>query len=375
MQFGIRSPLIHEMVRLHGKWLADKPAVIDEQQTLTWGQVDQHSNRVANGLIAQGVEKGDCVAILMANCVEYVEVMFGILKAGAVIVPLNLAVNEDGLITMLSDAQAKLIFFTPDQCNRLIDHLGKADRQISSITHGDSEGDTAGKSAGDKTIDYLDWRSDQSGVDPLIDITPDDVCNIIYSSGTTGQPKGIKHIHGRRMQSMYELALAHRYHYGVVSICPIGLYSNIAWASLFCVLTVGGTCVIQDHFEPGTWIETVEKYRVTHTMMVPLQFQKILEAENFSSDAVASLEAIISGGSPLYEGLKKQIASDFNCAVIELYGLTEGFMTTLQPRNPRVGSRLWASRCAATITLSWMMKTIPWTGVIVAKSPCGVSTG
>ncbi|MGI9294027.1 MAG: class I adenylate-forming enzyme family protein [Pseudomonadales bacterium] len=323
MQFDIEAPLLHDMVRLHSKWYPDKAAVIDEQKTLTWREIDLHSNSVANGLIQLGVEKGDSVAVLMSNCVEYAEIMFGILKAGAVIVPLNLAVNEDGLITMLNDAAVKVMFFTPEQYTKLAAGLHDANTLVAHITHGEQ--------SSDETLNYLEWRGAQASSNPMIDISDDDVCNIIYSSGTTGQPKGIKHIHGRRTQSMYELALAHRYHYGVVSICPIGLYSNIAWASLFCTLIVGGTCVVQDHFDPKIWIDTVKKYRVSHTMMVPLQFQKILEADNFSSEAVASMEAIISGGSPLYAGLKKRVIDDFRCAVIELYGLTEGFMTTLQP--------------------------------------------
>lgn len=313
------------MVTLHGKWYPDKPAVIDEEKTLTWGQIDRGSNQVANGLNKLGIGRGDCVAILMGNCVEYAEIMFGILKAGAVIVPLNLAVSEDGLVTMLNDSASKAMFFTQDQYARLAERLDSVPTLATSalFVHGDD------LVAGGKP--YGAWRDGQAEDDPEVEIDDDDPCNIIYSSGTTGLPKGIKHIHRRRIMSMYELALAHHYHFEAVAICPIGLYSNIAWASVFCALIVGGTCVIQRAFTPESWIDAVKEYGVTHTFMVPLQFQKVLEARNFSSEAVASLEAVISGGSPLFASLKKRVIKDFGCAVIELYGLTEGFMTTLQP--------------------------------------------
>ena len=327
MQFDIKAPLLHDMVRLNGRWYPDKSALIDEQKTLSWGQTDQHSNQVANGLTALGVNKGDCVAVMMSNCVEYAEIMFGILKAGAVIVPLNLAVNNEGLVTMMNDAAIKVVFFTEEQQARFSGDLKKVSTLLADITYG--------KNTGTETLNYQQWRNQQANSDPAVEINDDDPCNIIYSSGTTGQPKGIKHIHRRRIQSMYELSLAHRYHFGVISICPIGLYSNIAWASLFCALIVGGTCVIQNRFNAETWIDTVRQYGVTHTMMVPLQFQKILEANNFSPDHMASMEAIISGGSPLHEELKQRIADNFGCAVIELYGLTEGFMTTLQPEEAK----------------------------------------
>ena len=327
MQFDIQAPLLPHMVTLHGKWYPDKPAFIDEHTTLTWSQIDRGSNQVANGLKALHVSGGDSVAILMSNCVEYAEIMFGILKSGAVIVPLNLAVSEEGIETMLNDSAAKALFLTPDQHERLVDRLERVESLLPSAVFIHDEKPATHVNA------YSRWRDGQNPDDPNIPIDDDAPCNIIYSSGTTGLPKGIKHTHRRRIQSMYELALAHHYHFEAVSICPIGLYSNIAWASVYCALIVGGTCVIQRAFAPETWIDAVEKYGVTHTFMVPLQFQKVLEAPNFRPEAVASLEAVISGGSPLFLSLKRRVIESFGCAVIELYGLTEGFMTTLQPKE------------------------------------------
>lgn len=332
MKFDIKAPLLHELVSLHGRWYPDKPAVVDETMTLTWRALDERSNAVANGLLAHGIQQGDSVAILMDNCVQYVEVLYGIFKAGAVAVPLNLSVNADGLVAMLQDADARAAFFTYTEYDALAPKLDRVSslRDRFVLEYSGSNG----------TLDYTFWRDQQAVSYPPVTVDEDDPCNIIYSSGTTGQPKGIKHLHRRRAQSMYELALAHRYHYGAVAVCPIGLYSNIAWASLFCSLIVGGTCVITRGFDAVSWIETVQKYGVTHTMMVPLQFQRILEAPNFSPDAVSSLDAVISGGSPLYEQLKRRVNEQFGCAVIELYGLTEGFMTTLQPEESltRLGS-------------------------------------
>lgn len=366
MQFDIKAPLLPDMVRLNGKWYPDKAAIIDGEKTLTWREIDRSSNQVAHGLKALGIGQGDSVAILMSNCVEYAEILFGVFKSGAIVVPLNLAVNEDGLETMLKDADVRAMFFTPEQYPRMasrLENIGSMAPEGSFIVGGDNTG---------RAQAYETWRNAQHDSNPDIAIDDDDPCNIIYSSGTTGLPKGIKHTHRRRTQSMYELALAHRYHFGTISICPIGLYSNIAWASLFCSLIVGATCVIQNKFEASSWIDTVEKYRVTHTMMVPLQFQRVLEAANFNTAAVSSLEAVISGGSPLFEGLKKQVIEQFDCAVIELYGLTEGFMTTLQPEEAegKLSSVGKPVRGHDYILLDDDDNELPWgsTGEICARS-------
>ncbi|HPE47971.1 MAG TPA: class I adenylate-forming enzyme family protein [Hyphomonas sp.] len=322
MTFEIVPPLFHDFVRLNGKWYPDKPAIITEDGTLSWGELDRRSSQVANGLLDRGIGKGASVAILMSNCTEYVEIMYGVLKAGAVIVPLNLAVNEDGLVRMIGDSAAQAIFYTPDQFERLKNAAFDGVEPFAIVVGG---------AAG--AVPYDAWRDAQAANPPKVSIGEDDPCNIIYSSGTTGLPKGIKHTYRRRVQSMYELSLAHRYHFAAVSICPIGLYSNIAWASLFCALIVGGTCVVRSKFDVEDWLDCVETHGVTHTFMVPIQFQRILDAPAFRPERVASLEAVISGGAPLFQDLKERVVNEFRCAVIELYGLTEGFMTTLQPEE------------------------------------------
>ncbi len=322
-RFEFSGPLLPDFVRLHARWYPDKPAVADEEVTLTWGELDRRSNAVANGLRSLGVRNGDSVAILLENCVEYVEILYGAWKAGAVVVPLNLAVNESGLMMMLQDAAVRVLVCSLVQQQRLAGRLGEAASLLADgvIVHDGASGA------------YVRWRDSQDTGQPAVTIGDDEPCNIIYSSGTTALPKGIKHVHRRRVQSIYELAMAHRYHYGAVSICPIGLYSNTAWGSLMCSLIVGGTCLIRRRFDPEAWIEDVERHQVTHAMMVPIMFQRILDAPNFRPAAVKSVQAVLSGGSPLFEGLKRRVMENFSCAVIELYGLTEGFMTTLQPEE------------------------------------------
>ena len=102
---------------------------------------------------------------------------------------------------------------------------------------------------------------------------------------------------------------------------------------MLCTLLAGGTLVIHERFDAAGFLDTVERERITHTAMVPIQFQRVIEAQALSPRDVSSMHAMMSCGSPLHEGLKRAIFEVFPCGIIELYGLTEGIITTLDPED------------------------------------------
>lgn len=159
------------------------------------------------------------------------------------------------------------------------------------------------------------------------------MCNIIYSSGTTGVPKGIVHDHGGRLDWAYDLALALRYHSSARTLVTLGLYSNISWAMMLGTALAGGTLVIQPRFEPGAALEAIAAYRITHTAMVPVQYRRLLAAPELATSDLSSMQAMMSCGSSLPETVKEGLFARFPCGVIELYGLTEGVVTTLDPED------------------------------------------
>ncbi|HET9693798.1 MAG TPA: AMP-binding protein, partial [Steroidobacteraceae bacterium] len=182
---------------------------------------------------------------------------------------------------------------------------------------------------------WIDWdtllgeRSDAT----LPEVAADDLLNIIYSSGTTGIPKGIAHTHAGRRDWAYDLAIALRYHGGARTLVTIGLYSNISWVAMLCTLLAGGTLYVHRQFHPETFLDAVERERITHTAMVPVQYQRVLEAQRARPRDVSSMHAMMSCGSPLYADLRQGLFASFACGVIELYGLTEGVITTLDPED------------------------------------------
>ena len=324
-RFDTTPPLLPEILALHGKWRANRDAVLWEDQRLSWAQFCRANHRFANGLIAAGVTPGDRVAIVMSNGISMVQAIFGTLASGACSVPVNLAVTDEALAGMLADAGVVALVATADQVHRI---RGLADALPDGLQLLISDADP---DDGWITIEQL--CEGQPETLPAVQIDPDGPLNVIYSSGTTGLPKGIMHTHRGRRDWAYDLAIALRYNGSARTLLTIGLYSNISWVAMLCTLLAGGSLVVHSRFDPARFLETVERESITHTAMVPIQFQRVVKQLQSRPSDVSSMEAMMSCGSPLHESLKRAIFASFPCGIIELYGLTEGIITTLEPED------------------------------------------
>lgn len=323
--FEAPVPLLPEILALHGKWRAHKPAVVCGDTRLDWAQFTAANHQFAHGLLSRGVTAGDRVGVVMSNGLPMVQALFGTLAAGAVSVPVNLSVSDDALISMLQDAGISALVVSADQQARLQPLLPSLSHSLRlCVTAGDSEETWTG---------LTELCDGQPAALPALTLTADAPLNIIYSSGTTGQPKGILHSHRTRRDWAYDLAIALRYHGAARTLLTLGLYSNISWVAMLCTVLAGGTLVVHARFDTAEFLDTVERERITHTAMVPVQFQRVCERMAQGSYDVSSMHAMMSCGSPLREGLKREIFRHFPCGIIELYGLTEGIITTLEPEE------------------------------------------
>ncbi len=320
--FESQAPLLPEILALHGRWRGDQEAVCCEGQRLTWREFVAANHRCAHGLVAAGIEPGDRVGIVMSNGLSMLQAMFGAMAAGAVSVPVNLSVGNEAMLSMLEDAGVRALVVTDDQLSRV-----PADGLPASL-----ELKLCETPPDDGWVSLAELTASRPEHLPAVNIADDALVNIIYSSGTTGQPKGIAHSHRGRLDWAYDLAIALRYHSASRTLLTIGLYSNISWVGMLCTLLAGGSLVVHRRFDARAFIDTVNAERVTHTAMVPIQFQRVVEALG-PADDVSSMQAMMSCGSPLHTELKRDIFASFPCGVIELYGLTEGIITTLDPED------------------------------------------
>ena len=317
--------LLPELISLNGRWLGAQPAFVDGTVTLTWREFADATARLANGLGALGVLPRQRVAVLMDNRLETALALFGIIRAGAVAVPLNVSITDEAVAGMCGDADAVAVFASADHCLR-IDALRA--RGVMAARH--FIGCDAPASG---WIEIGALLGGQSPVPPPVAIGPDDECNLIYSSGTTALPKGIVHTHACRMNWAYDCALALRYHSGCRTLCSLGLFSNISWVAMLSTILVGGTVVVLRAFTPAAALEAIEAGRITHGTFVPLQLERLLACPERAHVDTGTLEALMCCGSPLALAVKRRFAAEFNCHLIELYGLTEGVVTILAPED------------------------------------------
>src|ERR1700675_4832300 len=195
-------PLLPDLIVQNGRWLADRPALVDGACSLSWREFADATARVANGPASLGGRPSHRVALLMDSRQETVLTLFGIVRAGAVAVPLNISINDAAVAAMCADSGCVAVFASDHHCAR-IDALRASGTLAARHFVGCDP-------PGEGWQDFHAFTAGQAAHAPDVAIAPDHECNLIYSSGTTALPKGIVHTHACRMHWAYDAALALR---------------------------------------------------------------------------------------------------------------------------------------------------------------------
>jgi acyl-CoA synthetase (AMP-forming)/AMP-acid ligase II len=317
---------IGSLLPRHAQYRPHHTAIVIEDRRLTFREFNRRVNQLANALLSLGVSKGDKVATILPNSLELLECYWAIVKIGAVIVPLSQLLRGKGLLNLLRDSDTSTVITNSCVVKELESIKSElkdipAERYISTD---DNEG----------YQNYAALTAAASGAEPpKVEIKDDDLFNIIYSSGTTGLPKGIVHTHYVRGMYCTMFASSFRMRPESVVIHAGSIVFNGAFVMLMPAMYLGATYVLQKHFEPESFIATVEHERATHVMMVPSQIIAMLNSPAFSAEKLSSLEAICSVGAPLHREHKDRLTKTLPGCFYELYGLTEGFITILDKND------------------------------------------
>jgi len=308
---------------------ADRIAfVANDGAGIRYAALDRRARQVAAGLRAAGVGRDDRVAYLGRNSVDYYEILFGAARSGAVFMPLNWRLADTELAWLIGDAGVRIIFGEAEQLARLELHGVGFDRAIAI--------DCVAPSASD----YVRWRDAQDAEDRPHDARPSDVAMQLYTSGTTGRPKGAMLSHRNLLALRTEVPIAeqlpwYRWAPGEVSLLALPLFhiGTAAWGLIG--LHHGGTLVVQPEFDPGRMIEAIERHRVTRLAMVPSALQMLIEHPAARGADFSSIRYIFYGASPMPLPLLQRAMATIGGDFVQIYGMTEttGSLVALPPED------------------------------------------
>ena len=312
------------LISHHSRYRPDATAVLFEDERLSYRQFWARVARVGNMLRALGIGRGDKVATVAANSLELLVTYWAVPTIGATLVPLSPLLLDSGLASMLQGSDARCLVTQ----SSMLPVLGRIREQLPPdvlILDG-------------ATPDFGDFRA-LAAVQPetLVpeEVAPDDLYNIMFTSGTTGVPKGIMHPHFVRSMYCTLMGAAFRMTPESRTLHTGAIVFNGAFVTMLPTFHLGGTYILHRQFDAQETIAAIERERVTHVMLVPAQIVALLGSSHFDPKRLASLQCILSLGAPLLQQDKDRLNSALPSRFYELYGLTEGFVTILD-RNDAV---------------------------------------
>lgn len=289
----------------------DRDAVVCDGARLSWAEFDQAINQAANMLIARGVTRGDRVAVLSPNSIAYAVLFMGILRAGGCVVPLSTMASSDALEKMVKDCGAR-VFCLAQTYRDLVPFVDAMD-----ITRIALDFDADGFESYTVAMDAADTT------DPMVPVEMDDGFNLIYSSGTTGTPKGIFHTHFLRAAQM-DRVTANGYDDAARTLISTPLYSNTTIVAFLPTLVGGSTVILMSKFDAEGWLALAQAEAATHTMLVPVQYKRIVELPVFADYDLSAMRLKLSTSAPLRADVKQKVLAQMPGKLVEYYGLTEG---------------------------------------------------
>ena len=302
-----------DLVRDHAKERTAHPAVIQDGRTLDYATLDKYMDRIAASLQRDGLKAKDAIAICASTSIDYLAVFLAALRAGIAVAPLAPSSTPETIATMISDSSSKLFFLDKG----VADELRKVEGSIKArrITLDDS---SAGES-------YSKWLAAEGAKPSPVTIEPASAFNIIYSSGTTGTPKGIVQSHAMRWGQVQRAGII-GYTPAAVTMVSTPLYSNTTLVSVFPTLAMGGTLVMMAKFDVEKFLQLSEKYRASHAMLVPVQYRRIMAHPEFDKFDLSAYKngMKFSTSAPFAAEVKGDVVKRWPGGLREYYGLTEG---------------------------------------------------
>ncbi len=294
------------LIRAHARRQAGAAALRQGSTLLSYGDLDARMDRVAATLQRAGFRPGDALAVCAGTSTDYVALFLGALRAGVVVAPLAPSSTAQQLVDMVRDADARLVFVDSSTSG-----LG-VDWPVPTVSL--------------DAATFEAWLMPLGSTPAPVVVDPAWPFNIIYSSGTTGTPKGIVQPHAMRWAHIQRAGLS-GYDADTVTMIATPLYSNTTLVCLIPTLAYGGASVFMEKhgkFDALQYLQLAQQHRATHTMLVPVQYKRLMAHPDFGRFDLSAFRAKFSTSAPFHAELKADILARWPGALTEYYGLTEG---------------------------------------------------
>lgn len=332
-------PTLADIPRFHARKRPDSIALSFEGRQTSFAQFDRHTNQVANALLAEGVKSGDRIAYIGKNSDYYFELLFGAAKIGAVMLPIGWRLAPAEMAYIMGDGEGPLVFSSPEVSEMVATALTDLANVPKHIAMEDVGPDG-----------FVAWRESQPGTDPSIAINHSDVALQLYTSGTTGRPKGAMLTHnnllGGRRQAAEANLTWNEWGPDDVSLVamPVGHIGGTGWGIVG--LYNGARGVIAREFDPYTVLDFIEQEQISKMFIVPAALQIVVNQPRARDVDYSRMKYILYGASPIPVDLLRECMEVFGCGFCQQYGMTEtcGTIVYLPPEdhdpngNPRMRS-------------------------------------
>ena len=302
---------LSDLIRNHAQQRPGHAALVHDDRTVSYAELDALMDRVACALQRDAFKPQESIAICAYASIEYAVVFLGALRAGVAVAPLAPSCTAEELAGMAADAGAKLFCLDAAVAKTLEPVTTKISAKRMALDES-----SAGAS-------LKDWLAPSGSKPEPVDTQPLWAFNIIYSSGTTGTPKGIVQSHAMRWSHIMRAAV-YGYDEASVTLLSTPLYSNTTLVVFFPTLGHGGRVVLMTKFDAAGYLALAAKHRVTHTMLVPVQYHRLMNLPSFDSFDLGSFRMKFSTSAPFQAALKADVLKRWPGGLVEFYGMTEG---------------------------------------------------
>ena len=325
---------IADVARMQARKRPAETALIEDGRRISFGQIDQTASRIARRFLEQGIKQQERVAYLAKNSVHFFTFLFGAAKAGAALAPVNfrLAAPEIGYI--VEDSAARWFVVDPDFAELAEKAVAGMKTKPQLIALGfDRPG----------FVRHELWIGDAPARDPLLKLKPDDDVIQLYTSGTTGLPKGVQLTHGNYLSAcrLAQSAPGLAYDEGDVVLGAMPFFHvagvNIA---IFAMASAAVTAIVRDVI-PAAMLDIIAREKVNHAFLAPAIIQMLMNTPEMASADLTSMKSLAYGASPISDDLLLRAKARFACKFMQFYGMTEtagaGTLLEDEAHDPALG--------------------------------------